>query len=225
MESRGVTVDRLRDRAFKCAETGQTVIYVARDGRLQGIIALSNTARKGVKTVLKRLRQLGVRHLSLISGDSEPVVRTISESLGFDHYEASMLPEEKALYIDRLRAEDRQVLMVGDGVNDALALSKAEVGVAMGAGGSEVAVETADIALAGDELEGLVILRLLSQQTLRVIEQNFWIANATNFAGILLGAGGWLPPVMAGVLHIGHTLGIMINSGHLMRWEPRDRSD
>ncbi len=225
MDSRGVKVDRLQERAVKCAETGQTVIYVAIDGRPQGIIALSNTARQGVETVLKGLRHQGIRHLSLISGDTKTVVRAISESVGFDDYEASMLPEEKAHYIERLAADGRKVLMVGDGVNDALALSKAAVGVAMGAGGSEVAVETADIALAGDELEGLVIVRLLSQQTLRVIEQNFWIANATNFAGILLGATGWLPPVAAGFLHIVHTLGIMLNSGRLMRWEPQEMRD
>jgi len=187
---------------------------------LEGFIALTNNLRKGAGTVLKKLRHRGIRRFLLISGDTGPIVKTISQKLGFDDYKAPLLPEEKAWYIERLIADNRQVLMVGDGVNDSLALSKATIGIAMGAGGSEVAVETADIALAGDDLEGLVTLRLLSHQTLRIIEQNFWMANATNFAGILLGASGWMPPVMAGALHIAHTLGIMLNSGRLMYWEP-----
>ncbi len=220
MKSQGIDVDHLKSEAVKFAKTGQTVIYVAIDGRIQGAITLGNTAREGTKAVLERLRRCGVRNLLLISGDTEPVVKTMAETLGFDSYQALMLPEDKALYIDRLVDQGGQVLMIGDGVNDALALSRATVAVAMGAGGSEVAVETAGIALARDELDGLVFLRLLSHSTLRVIEQNFWMANLTNFAGILLGATGWLPPVMAGALHIGHTLGIMVNSGRLIQWEP-----
>ena len=89
----------------------------------------------------------------------------------------------------------------------------------MGAGGSEAAVETSDISLADDDLEGLVILRQLSRYTLKTIEQNFWIANITNIAGVILGFFGFLPPVMAGVLHVGHTLGIMSNSSRLLKWE------
>jgi len=222
MKSRGVETGPLETRAAKCAETGQTVIYVAKNDRLQGILCLSNTAREGADKILKTLRKEGITHFSLISGDAKPIVRTLSKRLGFDDSQGSMLPDDKARYMERLVSEGRLVLMVGDGVNDALALSKATVGVAMGAGGSEVAVETADIALAGDDLQGLVFLRLLSHQTLRIMEQNFWMANATNLAGILLGASGWLPPVMAGILHVGHTLGIMLNSGRLMQWRPEN---
>ena len=220
MQSHGIVIGPIKNKASKYFETGHTVVYVAVEDRLEGFIALTNNLRKGAGTVLKKLRHRGIRRFLLISGDTEPIVKTISQKLGFDDYKAPLLPEEKAWYIERLIADNRQVLMVGDGVNDSLALSKATIGIAMGAGGSEVAVETADIALAGDDLEGLVTLRLLSHQTLRIIEQNFWMANATNFAGILLGASGWMPPVMAGALHIAHTLGIMLNSGRLMYWEP-----
>jgi len=105
-------------------------------------------------------------------------------------------------------------------VNDALALARADVGVAMGAGGSEVAIEAADIALVTDDLGGLVYVQSLSQATLRVVRQNFWIATGSNLAGVALGAAGLLSPVMAGLLHIVHSLGVLANSSRLLRYEP-----
>jgi cation-transporting P-type ATPase C len=110
--------------------------------------------------------------------------------------------------------------MVGDGINDALALSGADIGVAMGAGGAETALEAADIALADSDLRRLVLLRQISCQTLRVIEQNHWLAVSTNLVGIVFGIAGNLAPIAGGILHIVHTLGIMLNSSRLLRWEP-----
>jgi cation-transporting P-type ATPase C len=187
---------------------------------MQGIVALADKVRAGAAGVIEWLRADGVKQFHLLSGDAEPIVRSIHEELGFDGYRAGLLPEDKARTIAGLVAEGRRVLMVGDGVNDALALAEATLGVAVGAGGSEAAIESADIALAAGDLEDLVALRLLSRQALRTIEQNFWLASATNIAGILLGAMGWLPPVLAGTLHIGHTLGIMLNSSRLVAWKP-----
>jgi cation-transporting P-type ATPase C len=200
-------------------ESGHTVLYVAKNGKLQGMIAVANTLRPGTVSALQTLQKKHTARFYLISGDTEPIVKNMALDLGFDDYKAALLPEEKARYIEELRENHRGVLMVGDGVNDALALSTADVGVAMGAGGSEVAIEASDIALVKGNLEGLVILGLLSDKTLRTIERNFWIATLTNGVGIILGATGWLPPIMAGVLHIGHTLGIMGNSSRLLKWE------
>jgi cation-transporting P-type ATPase C len=129
------------------------------------------------------------------------------------------MPEDKAVLVDTLRSSGASVLMVGDGINDALALARADVGVAMGAGGSEVAVEAADIALVNDDLGGLVYVHSLSQATMRVVRQNFWIATGSNLLGVALGAGGVLSPVMAGLLHIAHSLGVMANSSRLLRYE------
>jgi cation-transporting P-type ATPase C len=148
----------------------------------------------------------------------EPVVKSLAEALEFDCYQAELLPEAKATYVENLKAQGRKVLMIGDGVNDALALAKASVGIAMGHGGTEVALEAADIALLKDNLTELLFLRKLSQKTMNTIEVNFWIATTTNIFGILLGATGWLSPVMAGALHVGHTAAIMMNSGRLIGW-------
>lgn len=208
-----------RAKADKFEQDGFTVIYVARNDHLQGMIVLGNQLRPGCEAVLDRLRKQGMEPQALISGDSEPVVRRLAETLGFDEFLAELRPEEKAVYVDRLEAEGRRVMMVGDGLNDALALSKATVGVAMGAGGSEVAIEAADIALLNNDLNGLVHLRQLSHQSFAVIEQNFWIATLTNLLGVGLGALGVVTPVMAGALHAIHSLGIMLNSSRLLRME------
>jgi len=208
-----------RAKADKFEQDGFTVIYVARNDHLQGMIVLGNQLRPGCEAVLDRLRKQGMGLQALISGDSQPVVRRLADTLGFDEFLAELRPEEKGAYVDRLEAEGRRVMMVGDGLNDALALSKATVGVAMGAGGSEVAIEAADIALLNNDLNGLVYLRQLSHQSFAVIEQNFWIATLTNLLGVGLGALGVVTPVMAGALHALHSLGIMLNSSRLLRME------
>ena len=208
-----------RAKAEKFETDGLTVIYVARNDQLQGMIVLGNQLRPDCEAVLGRLRKQGMGLQALISGDSQPVVRRLAESLGFDEFLAELRPEEKAAYVDRLEAEGWRVMMVGDGLNDAPALAKASVGVAMGAGGSEVAIEAADIALLDNDLNGLVHLRQLSQQSFAVIEQNFWLATVTNLAGIGLGMVGVVTPVMAGALHALHSLGIMLNSSRLLRLE------
>jgi cation-transporting P-type ATPase C len=219
LEKEGVDVSSMGERAEASMAEGKTVIYVSKDGRLHGIIALSSALHPEAAPALRRLRREGFAKVSLVSGDSEPVVAAVAGRLGFDDYRAALLPDEKARYVEGLEARGSRVLMVGDGVNDALAFAKATVGVAMGAGGSEVAMEAADITLVKSDLMGLVVLRRLSRATLRTVEQNFWIATATNVLGIVLGLGGWLPPVTAGVLHITHTLGIMLNSSRLLKWD------
>jgi cation-transporting P-type ATPase C len=220
VSAEGVDSGYFKRKARERMEAGRTVLYVARNGKMQGIVTLTDKVRPGAAGVLEWLRADGVKQFLLLSGDAEPIVRAIHEELGFDDYRAGLLPEDKARTIAGLVAEGRRVLMVGDGVNDTLALAEATLGVAMGAGGSEAAIESADIALAASDLEDLVVLRLLSRKALRTIEQNFWLASATNIVGILLGATGWLPPVLAGTLHVGHTLGIMLNSSRLVGWKP-----
>lgn len=216
MMDHGVNPSYFRAKAEKYQNTGNSVIYIARDEKLQGMIVLGNRVRPHTDTVMAWLREDGVACISLVSGDALPIIETLAASMAFDEFHAEILPDEKAQYIDSLRASGKRVMMVGDGLNDALALSKADVGVAMGSGGSEVAIEAADIALLDNDLEGLVKLRKLSHRSFEVIEQNFWLATATNLVGVGLSMFGIVAPVMAGLLHTVHSLGITLNSSRLL---------
>jgi cation-transporting P-type ATPase C len=220
LESKGVKVNYFQKRAAAFRSMGQSVLYVARNGRLQGLIAVDNTPRPELSAALDGLRSRGASALVLISGDSEPVVRNMALAYDFDDYGGDLLPQEKSSLVKGMVKKGKNVMMVGDGVNDALVLSHATVGVAMGAHGSEVAVEAADITLMKSDLKDLLFIHDLAEQTLGIVEQNFWLATLTNVLGIMLAIPGWMPPVLSGSLHVGHSLGILMNSGRLLKWEP-----
>ena len=217
MSAEDVDVAQYEQAAHRLIEQGETAVYVARDSRLLGVIGISHRLRPGAQAVIDRLRATGVKRIYLVSGDERPVAEGLSRQLGLDACYAELLPEEKAQVLDKLRRESDTLVMVGDGVNDALALSKADIGIAMGAGGSEVAIEVADIALADSDMRNLIYVRDLSKATLRIAEQNYYLAVGTNIAGVVLGALGRLTPAMGGMIHIAHTLGIMLNSSRLIK--------
>jgi cation-transporting P-type ATPase C len=203
---------------------GQTLVYVAKNGKLLGIIGVAAVVREELDQVLVQLRRDGVKEFHLVSGDSLGVVQILAADKGFDGFAAELLPEEKAAYVERLKDQGFIVAFIGDGVNDAPALANADVGVAMGAGGSETAIATADIALVDDHLQRLVFVRRLSRQTILVIQQNFWLALATDVLGALLAVAGRLTPVVAGFIHLGHAAVIAANSGRLLSWQPKPQA-
>ena len=170
------------------------MVYVAKNGNLLGIVGISTAVREELDQVMAELRQLGVKEFHLVSGDTPKAVKTLAEAKGFDGFAGDLLPEEKAAYVAHLADRGLTVAFVGDGVNDAPALTKAEVGVAMGAAGSETAIATADIALVDDDLRRLIFVRQLSRQTLCIIQQNYWLALTTDILGALLAVWGPLDP-------------------------------
>ncbi len=198
---------------------GKTVLFVAQNKELIALLAFDNPVREEARAIVQTLKRTGVNNLYLITGDEENTARTLSEELGIHGYFSSVMPNEKADIIKRLQKEYNSVLMVGDGINDAAALAQADIGVAMGAGGSEVAVEAADITLVNDDLCGIVYLHELSKESIKVVHQNFWLATSSNVAGVLLGAFGLINPVLAGTLHIAHTLGVLASSSRLLSYE------
>jgi cation-transporting P-type ATPase C len=220
MADQGIDFQAFRPAAGELEDSGQTVVYVANDGKVLGLISITYETRGDLQILMKKLRRDGVTQFHLISGDGAKVVESLAASLKFDGHRGNLMPEEKAGYVEDLIAAGHTVAVIGDGVNDALALSKASVGVAMGAGGSEPAIAAADIALADDDLRKLIFVKQLSQQTLRVIQQNYWLAVGTDLGGSVLALVGLLSPLMGGVLHVSHAVAITASSGRLLTWQP-----
>jgi len=152
---------------------GRTVFVVRHGDRYLGAVGLMDTPRAAARPVIARLRELGMTQLVMLSGDNQRVAEAVAKSVGIDRAFGDLMPEDKVEAIKKLRAAG-EVAMVGDGVNDAPALASASVGIAMGAAGSDVALETADVALMGDNLDQLPFVVGLSRQTRRIIRQNLW---------------------------------------------------
>lgn len=205
-------VRRLRSEA-------ETPLLLAVDERLTGLVSLSDVLRPEAAEVVAALRAAGVSEIVMLTGDHPEVAAVVARTTGIDRWRAGVLPEDKQDVILALRAEGRTVAMVGDGTNDAPALAAADIGIAMGVRGTDVAVETADVALAGDDLRRVLDLRRLSERTLRTIRQNYAMSIAVNGVGLAVGAGGALSPVLAAVLHNASSVAVAANSSRLNRFQ------
>jgi manganese/zinc-transporting P-type ATPase C len=199
---------------------GEAVMYVAHQDRLAGVIGVRDTIRPEATTALAELRKAGVQRLMMLTGDGEEAARSVAQTVGLDEWQAHLLPEQKYDLIRQLKAHGYRVAMVGDGINDAPALALADVGIAMGTAGSDVAIEAADIALAADDVRRVATTIRLSRQTIRLIRQNYALALGVNTGGILVGALGMLNPFVAAVLHNLSTLLVVLNSARLIRYNP-----
>lgn len=206
----------LRKKATALRNKGLTVIFLARNQTLLAIFGFANEARPDARATLDALRGSGVGHIALITGDSEKTALNFCGEMGISDCHHSILPEEKGVIVAGLKKPGSRVVMVGDGINDALALAEADIGIAMSAAGSDIAIEAADIALVKNDLADILYLRALSKKTISIANQNFWLATTTNIGGALAGAMGMLSPVAAGLLHIAHTLGVVANSSRLL---------
>jgi len=182
-----VDATELEDRAQHLRGQAQTVIYVARDGRLAGLIGVADPIRETTAEALRALRLEGLE-IVMLTGDAEATAAAVAKQLGIERVLAGVLPDQKSDEVARLQQEGRIVAMAGDGVNDAPALARAQVGIAMGTG-SDVAIESAGVTLVKGDLRGIVRARKLSRATLRNIKQNLFWAFAYNAAGVPLAAG------------------------------------
>lgn len=216
MARHGVDLAKSWGLARDLESQGLTVAFLALDDNLLGLLGFANRIRPEAAPITDHLIDDGARRIVMITGEEQATASAVARKLGISECHYSVMPEEKAAIVAGLRSPEHKVLMVGDGINDALALAEADVGIAMGAGGSEVAIEAADIALVTDDLAGVAFVRGLSKHTLGVVRQNFWIATGSNLVGMALGALGLLSPVAAGLLHIVHTAGIMANSARVL---------
>ena len=215
------------DTLAELEREGKTVVLVGTETTLLGVIAIADEVRPASKRAVERLQELGVDRVVMLTGDNEGTARAIAEQVGVDEYRAELLPDEKVTAIESLQAEYGDVAMVGDGINDAPALATAEVGVAMGAAGTDTALETADIALMGDDIDKLPYLYALSHKTNSVIRQNIWTslgAKGLLAIGVPLGYVSVAVAVIVG--DMGMSLGVTGNAMRLSRIVPeRLRSD
>ncbi|MEU0273140.1 cation-translocating P-type ATPase [Streptomyces sp. NPDC006307] len=200
---------------------GETVICLAHDDDLIGMLGLSDAVRGGAHTVVRQLEDLGVQRIVLLTGDAPETAQAVADTLGITEVHAHALPEGKLQLIRDLQDEGHLVAMVGDGTNDAPALALADVGIAMGAHSSHVALETADIALAGNDLQQVAAVVELSRHTLRVVRQNYGLAIGVNLLGLGAGAGGSINPVVAALLHNTSSIAVVGNSARLVNHTPR----
>jgi cation-transporting P-type ATPase C len=209
------TVQRAKD-VSPLMDRGLTVIFLAKNLEILAAIAFANEPRPDAGEMILNLKRSGVSTIALVTGDAEQTAVDLCRQLGIASCHHSILPEQKGEIVSQLQQGGHKVIMVGDGINDALALAEADIGIAMSAAGADVAIEAADIALVRDDLADILYVRELSRRTLLVARQNFWIATSTNIGGALAGALGLLSPVAAGLLHIVHTLGVLANSSRLL---------
>ena len=220
MQDSGINVDtNIINKMASLLENGHTVMIVAYQGEIIGLISVMDIPRKTAAATLNRLKEIGIKHMVMLTGDHQNVGDAIAKQIGLTEAKGDLLPEDKVTEIKKLIQRDKKIAMVGDGVNDAPAMALSTVSVAMGAAGSDVALETADVALMSDKIENLPFVIGLSRASKRIIKQNIWIS---------LGVVALLVPVtilgltnigLAVTFHEGSTIVVVLNALRLLRYK------
>ena len=216
---KGMTISReLAAGAGRYLNEGSTLIYVAVDDRPAGYLVLSDTVREESKDMIAKLDRIGVQPV-LLTGDHKNAADAIASQLGIREVHAGCLPEDKLNHIGAYQERGEAVCMIGDGINDAPALKKADVGIAMGGVGSDIAVDAADIALVDDEIRELPHLLSLSRRMMTTIKVNLTFSMTLNFLAIALAITGLLGPVIGALVHNAGSVLVIINSALLLNWK------
>ncbi len=217
ISEQGVSLESMKDPKYAEPE-GLSTLYVARDGRLLGWIGLEDRTRDEARKALDELRALGIHELVMVTGDRWSVARRVAREMGATEVQAEVLPGDKLELVGALKQEGHRVAVVGDGVNDAPALAAGDLAIAMGAAGSDIAINSANIALMNNDLRRLPFLVRLSRRTLSVIHQNL-LFGAGFIVGFAILAGlGWIAPVLGAALHTVAAIFVIFNSARLVRF-------
>jgi Cd2+/Zn2+-exporting ATPase len=216
LKDNGVTEDFLKSVDLNETE-GFSLIFVARQGRCIGWIGLQDETRAEAREALAELKRSGVRRIAMVSGDRQPVAARVAREIGCEEVAAECLPQNKVDFVRQMKAKGYRVAVVGDGVNDAPALAAGDIGIAMGAAGSEVAIHSATIALMNNDLRRLPFLVKLSRSTRAVINQNFLFGVFFIIGGLTAAAFGYLNPIVAALMHNAGSLIVIFNSARLVR--------
>ena len=195
-----------------------TSVYVGVNGKTVGTLVIADQVRPGAKEAVAKLKATGVKRVVMLTGDNDKVAQRVAAELGVDEVRADLLPVDKVTAIAELQGQRHQVAMVGDGVNDAPALARAQVGIAMGARGTQAAIEAADIALMTDDLSKIVLARALARRAYRTIQENIFVGvGVVHVLGITAALLGWIGPIQAAMIHLGPDILVFLNSIKLLR--------
>ena len=210
-EDEQCTIPEGKEELFEKLPEECSHLYMAIEGKLAGVICIEDPLREEAKDVIKALKAAGIKKVVMMTGDSERTAKVIAAKVGVDEYHAEVLPEDKAAFVEKEKAEGRKVIMIGDGINDSPALSASNVGIAI-SDGAQIAREIADVTIEGDHLHGLVTLKHISNHLMRRIHNNYRFIVGFN-AG-LIGAGvlGFIQPTTSAILHNTSTLCIGLRS-------------
>ena len=210
-EDEGVQLESDIKEQIESQMQGLSPLYLAVDGKVVGVLGIEDPLKPGVREAIADLHALGVRHVVMLTGDSERTAERIAREAGVDEFKAELLPEDKYAYVERIKGERRRVAMVGDGVNDSPALGLADVGLAMG-GGSDIAKEVADIILTDTDLAAIVRLRRMSQGLIDRLTSSYSKVMLTNSALLALGITGAITPQASSLLHNGSTIAYSLSN-------------
>ncbi len=221
LEMKGVHLgEKVLGIITKQMDLGRTVIMVTRDTTVTGLIAIADEVRPGTAEAITALRKMGVKNIVMLTGDNATVAKAVSSSIGIDGYQANLLPEQKLDVVKELQAKGQIVGMIGDGINDAPALAKADVGIAMGATGTDVAIEIADVTLMKDDLWQFVDFVWMSQKVIRRIKINIGLSMVYNAIGLLLGVQALLSPITATIYQEAGCISVVLSSTLLLWAKP-----
>lgn len=197
---------------------GQTPIHVAVDGQFAGVIFIADTLRPGAREALASLKQSGIKRIVMLTGDNAATAKAVADGLGIDEIRADLMPEDKVSAIAELQKQGHRVAMVGDGINDAPALARADVGIAMGGGGTQAALEAADIVLMTDDLSKIAGARAIARRAYRTVQENLFVGvGVVHVLGITAALMGWIGPIEAAIIHLGPDVLVFVNSVKLLR--------
>jgi len=199
-------------------EQGFSTLYVAKDSKCIGWIGLQDKTRPEAQQAVKELFDIGIKRVTMLTGDRDEVANRVAAELACTDFKAHCLPQDKLSIVEQMKKDGHTVVVVGDGINDAPALATGDLGIAMGAAGSDVAINSASIALMSDDLKRLPFLVRLSRKTRAVINQNLGFGIMFIILGVAAGAVGWLPVVYAAFLHFAGSLIVVFNSARLVRY-------
>jgi len=189
------------------------------------LMAIADEVKPETARAVAALKAIGVRHISMLTGDNPRVAQAVAKQIGVEDFRAGLLPEDKQQIVKELRDQGRTVAMVGDGINDAPALALADVGIVMGAAGTDVAIEAADVTLMNDDLDRVVDFMQMSRKVLRRIRLNIFFSIVYNAIGLLLGTMGLLTPVVAVIFQEAGCISVVLSSTLLLWARPPMRAE